>query len=112
MGEMKKHNMRHSLEEYYHSLWAKMAGNGLSEIELGILRVKVCGRRSSFCGKNSSIHRLDIDESYIIQRKCQKFGSNFYLGKKQEEKFSTVYIVRVSVTFCGYRTSTGISKKL
>ena len=41
MGEMKKHNMRHTLEEYYHSLWAKMAGNGLSEIELGVLRVLV-----------------------------------------------------------------------
>ena len=30
-----------SLERYYQSLWQKMAGEGLSEIELGVLNVLV-----------------------------------------------------------------------
>ncbi|MGD1809439.1 hypothetical protein ACP6PL_28955 [Dapis sp. BLCC M126] len=34
-------NLPASLEEYYQSLWQKMAGEGLSEIELGVLRVLV-----------------------------------------------------------------------
>ncbi|MGB3514587.1 MAG: AAA family ATPase [Microcoleaceae cyanobacterium] len=36
-----KGDMPASLEEYYHSLWQKMGGDGLSEIELGVLRVLV-----------------------------------------------------------------------
>ncbi len=34
-------NLPASLETYYQSLWQKMAGEGLSEIELGVLRVLV-----------------------------------------------------------------------
>lgn len=86
---MKKHNMRHSLEEYYHSLWAKMAGNGLSEIELGILRVKVCGRRSSFCGKNSSIHRLDIGLMNLILSRgsVRNLARIFILARNRRKSF-------------------------
>lgn len=40
-GDGRRQNLPPSLEVYYQSLWEKMAGNSLSEIELGVLRVLV-----------------------------------------------------------------------
>lgn len=40
-GDGRRQNLPPSLEVYYQSLWEKMAGNGFSEIELGVLRVLV-----------------------------------------------------------------------
>ena len=37
-GDGRRQNLPPSLEVYYQSLWEKMAGNGLSEIELGVLK--------------------------------------------------------------------------
>lgn len=56
------------LEEYYHSLWEKMGGEGLSEIELGLLRVLVEQEEAvsveaierSLCSANAQF--IDIDE--------------------------------------------------
>ncbi|MDY7006826.1 MAG: AAA family ATPase [Cyanobacteriota bacterium] len=56
------------LEEYYQGLWQKMGGEGLSEIELGVLRVlveeeeavSVEGIERSLCSANAQF--IDIDE--------------------------------------------------
>ncbi|NES78188.1 MULTISPECIES: Holliday junction DNA helicase RuvB C-terminal domain-containing protein [Okeania] len=48
------------LEEYYHSLWPKMAGDGLSEIELEVLRVLV--EQEKAVSVETIAQFIDVDE--------------------------------------------------
>ncbi|NEO53846.1 MAG: ATP-binding protein [Okeania sp. SIO3B5] len=67
-GGDRKGDMPASLEEYYHSLWEKMGGEGLSEIELGVLKVLVEQEEAvsvetierSLCSANAQF--IDVDE--------------------------------------------------
>ena len=53
-------NLPASLEEYYYSLWQKMGGEGLSEIELGVLRVLV--EQEETVSVEAISQFIDVDE--------------------------------------------------
>ncbi len=59
-GGDRKGNLPASLEEYYHGLWQKMAGEGLSEIELGVLRVLV--EQEEAVSVETIAQFIDVDE--------------------------------------------------
>ncbi|MEM1172676.1 MAG: ATP-binding protein, partial [Cyanobacteria bacterium P01_H01_bin.35] len=53
-------NLPASLEDYYQGLWRKMAGDGLSEIELGVLRVLV--EQEEAVSVQTISQFIDVDE--------------------------------------------------
>jgi len=56
-----------NLEEYYRSLWQKMAGDGLSEIELGVLKVLVEQEEASVEAISQFIDTDEYDVEEVLE---------------------------------------------
>ncbi|NEQ35387.1 MAG: AAA family ATPase [Okeania sp. SIO3I5] len=66
-GDRKWRDIPSGLEEYYQGLWQKMVGDGLSEIELGVLRVLVEQEEVSVEAIAESIDTDEYDVEEVLE---------------------------------------------